>query len=122
MWVASPLYKTEGQSASNYGIGQVCLLIFFIFGKMIAAKTNQLIVKCAVLWFLTAKHYSAATMYQELCTVYAKKLKQNWFIRLKVSEQTLMRPATSFFDMPVCHHMTTPPPPPPSGEQSAFTL
>lgn len=95
--VASQLYKTEGQLASNYGIGQVSLLIFFIFGKMIAAKTNQLNVKCAVLWFLTAKHYSAATMYQEFCTVYAIKFKQNWFIHLKVSEQTLMRPATPFF-------------------------
>lgn len=78
--VAYPLYKTEGQLASNYGISQICLLIFLVFGKIIAAKTNQLNVECAVLWFLTAKHYAAATMYQEFCTIHAKKLKQNWFI------------------------------------------
>lgn len=67
----------EGQSASNHGIGNVLRLLigFLCLGKITPTKSK--LAKCEVrtiLQFLTAKHYSAAAIYREICTVYGPVL------------------------------------------------
>lgn len=94
----------EGQSASNHGIGNVLrsLIGFLCLGKMTPAKSKLAKCEvCSILRFLTAKHYSVAAIYQEICTVYGPVLygakvmiekkvdiDNNWISLLKVNEQT----------------------------------
>lgn len=70
--------NAEGQSTLNCSIGKVLrsLIELLCLGKLTGAKTKLAKYQvCAALRFITTKHYSAAAICWEICTLYGPELR-----------------------------------------------